>query len=101
MCLGFPVSLACLVSSLCARLELSTLPVTLDPEAFAKARTAEVMLLKQEIANGEYRGTRRVFQTLPRSMRRRAASYNIRRLPVRLREKALAEVSSPLLPLLL
>lgn len=73
-------------------LDLVSMPMTLDPEAFAKARTAEVMLLKKEIADGEFRGTRRVFQTLPRSMRRRAASHNIRRLPVRLREKALAEV---------
>ncbi|PJF17202.1 hypothetical protein PSACC_02999 [Paramicrosporidium saccamoebae] len=69
------------------------MPGTLDPLVFAKARTAEVLLLKKEIQDGEFRGARRVFQTLSRSMRRRAASYNIRRLPVRLRQKALDEAA--------
>lgn len=36
--------------------------------------------------------TVRAFQSLPRSLRRRAASHNIRRLPSRLREKAMSEV---------
>ena len=35
---------------------------------------------------------KRVFQQLPRHMRRRAMSHNIRRLPRRLREKAKKEV---------
>lgn len=34
----------------------------------------------------------RVWQTLPRHLRRRAASHNVRRVPVRLREKAKLEV---------
>lgn len=38
-------------------------------------------------------GTQRAFQSLPRHLRRRAASHNIRRLPLRLRERAKAEVS--------
>ncbi|GAA5859154.1 hypothetical protein JCM8547_008891, partial [Rhodosporidiobolus lusitaniae] len=37
-------------------------------------------------------GTQRAFQSLPRHLRRRAASHNIRRLPTRLRKRALAEV---------
>ena len=36
---------------------------------------------------------KRVFQQLPRHMRRRAMSHNVRRLPRRLREKAKKEVS--------
>lgn len=73
--------------------DLASIPGLLDPLQFAKARTAEVLLLKKEIQESALRGTRRVFQTLPRSMRRRAASYNMKRLPVRLRQKALQEVS--------
>ena len=34
----------------------------------------------------------RAFQSLPRNLRRRAASHNIKRLPVRLRERAMREV---------
>ncbi|KAF9475642.1 POP1-domain-containing protein [Pholiota conissans] len=36
--------------------------------------------------------THRVWQTLPRHLRRRAASHDIRRVPLRLREKATAEM---------
>lgn len=35
----------------------------------------------------------RVWQTLPRHLRRRAASHDVRRVPLRLRERARAEVS--------
>lgn len=38
-------------------------------------------------------GTQRAFQSLPRHLRRRAASHNIRRLPTRLRSRARFEVS--------
>lgn len=41
----------------------------------------------------EDNATHRVWQTLPRSLRRRAASHDVRRVPVRLREKAKAEVA--------
>ena len=40
----------------------------------------------------EFSGPTRVFQTLPRHMRRRAASYNVKRLPARLRKRALDQV---------
>lgn len=36
----------------------------------------------------------RAWQTLPRHLRRRAASHDVRRVPVRLREKARLEVRS-------
>ena len=36
--------------------------------------------------------THRAWQTLPRHLRRRAASHDVRRVPVRLRDKARAEV---------
>ena len=71
---------------------MGVIPSGVEAEAYAKARTAEILLMKKELNDGEFRGTKRVFQTLPRSMRRRAASHNIHRLPIRLRERALAEV---------
>ena len=37
---------------------------------------------------------KRVFQTLPRHLRRRAMSHNVYKLPVRLRQKAIEEVRS-------
>lgn len=42
--------------------------------------------------NVEDSATHRVWQTLPRFLRRRAASHDVRRVPVRLRQKAKAEV---------
>ena len=37
-------------------------------------------------------GTQRAWQQLPRHLRRRAASHDVRRVPLRLRDKAKAEV---------
>jgi ribonuclease P/MRP protein subunit POP1 len=42
--------------------------------------------------------THRVWQTLPRHLRRRAASHDVRRVPLRLRDKARAEVRLKQLP---
>lgn len=69
------------------------LPNSIDVIDFAKARIAEINVLKRDIEDAKYRGARRVFQTLPKSMRRRAASFNLKRLPTRLRMKAIQEVS--------
>lgn len=41
--------------------------------------------------------THRAWQELPRKLRRRAASHDVRRVPARLRGKARAEVSERLL----
>ena len=60
--------------------------------AFAQARAMEMKaMLKAVDSEG---GTKRVFQKLPRHMRRRAMSYNVKRLPRRLRKEAHAEVKS-------
>lgn len=72
---------------------LSVVPNSIDVVDFAKARMAEIKVLKKDIDDAKYRGARRVFQTLPKSMRRRAASFNIKRLPTRLRMKALEELN--------
>lgn len=71
---------------------LTVMPASIDVVDFAKARSEEIRMLKKDIEDAKYRGARRVFQTLPRAMRRRAASHNIKRLPTRLRNKAIEEV---------
>lgn len=68
---------------------------------FAQARADE---LKAMVKTTSSRSTgKRVFQSLPRHMRRRAMSHNIKRLPRRLRQAAEREVRlhkcSPLLGL--
>ena len=40
--------------------------------------------------------TSRAWQALPRHLRRRAASHDVRRVPTRLRDKARAEVTAVL-----
>jgi len=68
---------------------------------FLQARAME--LHNMTVAISHHSGTRRAFQTLPRHMRRRAMSHNIKRLPYRLREQAKKEVCSLLIhrPILL
>lgn len=70
----------------------STLPKMLSVVQFAEARVQEL----ESMANAIRHPTelRRVFQTLPRHMRRRAMSHNSKRLPVRLREAAEKEFES-------
>ena len=48
--------------------------------------------MESAIESAQGNSTQRAWQTLPRSLRRRAASHDVRRVPVRLREKAKAEV---------
>jgi hypothetical protein len=68
------------------------LPSTLDAKDIVRSRSNEINLMTKELEQAKYSSTRRVFQQLSRHMRRRAASYNIKRLPTRLRLRALEEV---------
>ncbi|GAA6042385.1 hypothetical protein JCM8097_004489 [Rhodosporidiobolus ruineniae] len=68
------------------------LPPTLEVEKFAQARSFEISAMQRAMKAAKEAGTQRAFQSLPRHLRRRAASHNIRRLPLRLRKRALAEV---------
>lgn len=67
-------------------------PNAVDVKDFARSRMNEINLITKELEQAKYSSTRRVFQQLPRHMRRRAASYNIKRLPTRLRLRAIEEV---------
>jgi len=58
-------------------------------QSFVEARATEMHNMKNMLTNQS--GHLRVFQTVPRHLRRRAASYNIKRLPVRLRLAAIRE----------
>ena len=69
------------------------LPSSVDVKEFSRARINEINLMSKELNQAKYSSARRVFQQLPRHMRRRAASYNIKRLPTRLRMRAMEEVS--------
>ncbi len=73
---------------------LTCLPSTIDALQFVRARTDEIALLREEVEAGRKRqASRRTFQTLPRAMRRRAASHSTKRLPIRLRQAALEEAA--------
>ncbi|KAF7365276.1 Ribonucleases P/MRP protein subunit POP1 [Mycena venus] len=66
----------------------------IDVEKFVEARKFEInaMHTAQKTASGA--SNQRVWQTLPRHLRRRAASHDVRRVPLRLREKAKQEMNA-------
>ena len=59
---------------------------------FVQARAMELHNMTTAIS--QHGSARRTFQTLPRHMRRRSMSHNIKRLPRRLREQAKNEVTT-------
>ncbi|THH04517.1 hypothetical protein EW145_g5466 [Phellinidium pouzarii] len=77
-------------------LGMQGLPSTLDVENFTEARAFEIKAMQEAMDSASAGATHRVFQTLPRHLRRRAASHDVRRVPARLRQKARAEVCSEL-----
>ncbi|KAG1861722.1 ribonucleases P/MRP protein subunit POP1-domain-containing protein [Suillus subalutaceus] len=68
------------------------LPASIDVERFTEARAYEIDAMQKAIKTAGESVTHRVWQTLPRHLRRRAASHDVRRVPLRLREKARAEM---------
>ena len=67
-----------------------SLPASLQVVDFAEARATEMTCLLKAVKKKEV--GKRTFQRLPRHMRRRAMSHNVKRLPRRMREKAAKEV---------
>ncbi|KAJ2846233.1 Ribonucleases P/MRP protein subunit pop1, partial [Coemansia brasiliensis] len=65
---------------------------SVDVVSFVEARAFEINALQKSLQNARTSGNTRAFQTLPRHLRRRAASHNIKRIPARLRERAIAEM---------
>ncbi|KAI1793285.1 POP1-domain-containing protein [Ganoderma leucocontextum] len=68
------------------------LPGALDVEKFAESRAFEMNAMHQAMENARANSTARAWQQLPRHLRRRAASHDVRRVPLRLRDKARAEM---------
>ncbi|KAG2178757.1 hypothetical protein INT43_001603, partial [Umbelopsis isabellina] len=63
----------------------------LDVVEFVQARAFEINAMESSIKTASVALNHLAFQSLPRGLRRRAASHNIKRIPVKLREKAKAE----------
>jgi ribonuclease P/MRP protein subunit POP1 len=65
----------------------------LNIAAFVKAREFEINALDKSMQKAKKGLTTRAFQGVPRSMRRRTASHNVKKVPKRLRPRAEREVS--------
>ncbi|KAF6067070.1 Ribonucleases P/MRP protein subunit POP1 family protein [Candida albicans] len=68
----------------------------LDVNSFIHSRNFEIRSFEQSQLNSKNASSTRVFQDLPRALRRRAASHNVKRIPKRLRKRAKHEMSSNL-----
>lgn len=68
------------------------LPASLDVERFSESRAFEINAMHQAMDNAKDASTHRAWQELPRHLRRRAASHNPHRVPVRLQQKAQTEM---------
>ncbi|KAJ5263239.1 hypothetical protein N7478_010844 [Penicillium angulare] len=64
----------------------------LDVAAYAAARAFEIQALERGIQKSRDALTSRAFQKVPRSLRRRTASHNVKRVPKRLRARAKREM---------
>ena len=63
----------------------------LDLQAFLNARQFEISALEDGMRKSKALNNRRAFQLVPRGMRRRTASHNVKKLPKRLRARARGE----------
>ncbi|GAN04392.1 POP1-domain-containing protein [Mucor ambiguus] len=66
----------------------------IEANRYALARIMEINDMQHAIKKASYALNELAFQSLPRGLRRRAASHNINRLPARLRAKAAKEAYS-------
>ena len=64
----------------------------LDVSAFVKAREFEIRAMAASMGASKNVLTSRAFQQVPRDLRRRTASHNVKRVPKRLRARAAKEV---------
>lgn len=63
---------------------------------FLSSRSFEIKSFELSQLNSKYASSTRCFQSLPRSLRRRTASHNVKRIPKRLRNRALREMQNSL-----
>ena len=64
----------------------------LDVASFVKAREYEINALEKSMQTAKKGLSQRAFQQVPRAMRRRTASHNVKKVPRRLRRRAEREV---------
>ncbi|KAH9224726.1 ribonucleases P/MRP protein subunit POP1-domain-containing protein [Leptodontidium sp. 2 PMI_412] len=64
----------------------------LDLESFLKSREFEIKALQDGMQKSKNSGTARAFQQVPRDLRRRTASHNVKRVPKRLQRRAAKEM---------
>lgn len=64
----------------------------LDVVAYVEAREFEIRALESGMQRSKEALTSRAFQKVPRALRRRTASHNVKRVPRRLRARAKREV---------
>jgi ribonuclease P/MRP protein subunit POP1 len=64
----------------------------LDLQKFLNTREFEIKALESSMRKCKASNATRVFQQVPREMRRRTASHNVKRVPKRLRERATREM---------
>ena len=64
----------------------------LDLQAFLKAREFEITALEDGLRRSKDALSTRAFQQVPRDMRRRTASHNVKRVPKRLQRRAMREM---------
>ena len=69
---------------------------SLDLNAFLASRSFEIKALQSAMRKVNEAHSQRAFQTLPRNLRRRAASHNVKLVPKILRGKATLELKSSL-----
>lgn len=64
----------------------------LDVDKFIKSREYEIRALEQGLARSKKALTKRAFQQVPKELRRRTASHNVKRIPKKLRGRGKREV---------
>ncbi|KAK0112934.1 hypothetical protein ONS95_014652 [Cadophora gregata] len=64
----------------------------LDLQSFLKSRDFEIKALQDGMQKSKNSGTTRAFQQVPRDLRRRTASHNVKRVPKRLQKRAAKEM---------
>lgn len=67
----------------------------LDVSAFVKAREFEIKAMGSSMRASKNSLSTRAFQQVPKDLRRRTASHNVKRVPRRLRTRAAREVRQP------
>jgi ribonuclease P/MRP protein subunit POP1 len=66
----------------------------LNVDKFVKAREFEIKALEDGIRKAKHGLSTRAHQELPKELRRRTASHNVKRVPKKLRRRAKEEVGS-------